>query len=410
MKISNSNKWNIKWLKSPSVNFIWKILSSTGAEVFFVGGCVRDSFHGHEIKDIDIATDSQPSDVVKIIQSAGLQAIKTGFDHGSVTVFYKKKVFEITSFRSDVVSDGRHAKVKFSSNILDDAKRRDFTMNALYMNINGEIIDPISGWEDLSKGRVRFIGNPEKRIHEDYLRILRYFRFLSTYEKNMKSVDYEVLKACSNSLSGLKTLSQNRIWGELQRILLAEDPYPTLKLMQFSGILDEILPDAKIDILKKFLTFEKRLQLNFRSINRLAALNIVNVSSWIKKFPVSKEQNSWLEQILINIQDPLSLRIKGYKYGVNLAITALAIFKSDSVSELSDHELAEINFGSSQQFPIKPKDLLKFFSPSKELGDELRRLKDIWFESNLELGRSDLMIKFRETYSGRPLVIQKKSN
>ena len=390
------DQWNLAWLKSSTVKRIWKILSSNGAKVYFVGGCVRDTIQNRKIKDIDIATDSLPSEVVKMAREANLKVITTGYEHGSVSVVIEQECFEITTFRSDTITDGRHSKVSFSSNIVDDSQRRDFTMNAVYMTINGNIIDPISGMKDLIHGQVRFIGEPEKRIHEDYLRVLRYFRFLSIYDENLQSIDYDTVKACSNAVHSLKILSHNRVWGELQRILLADNPYLVLQVMLSYGILDQILPFATTEGLQRYLKIERKFESEFKEINRLAMLNISFVKDWAKNFPLKKEQKRWLERLLNNLKDSSSLRVKGYKYKKELATVAFAILKSKSVTTLDKNDFAEIKLGSSRQFPVKSSDLIDCFCSSKELGDELKRLKEVWFASDLELSRNELIAESKK--------------
>jgi len=387
----NKDQWNLAWLETKSVKLIWRVLSSNGAKVYFVGGCVRNSVQGKEINDIDIATDALPDEVIKVASDAGLGVITTGYSHGSVSIKIMQELFEVTTFRSDLITDGRHSKVGFSKNILEDAKRRDFTMNALYMTIDGHIFDPILGLEDVINERVQFIGDPDKRVREDFLRVLRYFRFLSIYKKNIDSIDQTLVTVFANAVPGLKMLSHDRVWSELQKILGAENPYVVLKIMQVCGILKEVLPSAKIDCLQRFLQNEDELKLEFQEINRLAALNLSNFRSWTKNFPLTKDQNRWIDKLLVNLKDSSSLRVKGYKYGENLAIVALALLKSDSGATIIREDLAEIKYGSLKRFPIKSLDLLKFFIPSKELGDELKRLKDIWFASDLELSREDLL-------------------
>jgi len=396
MKKYNSDRWNMTWLKSKPVNIIWKVLSSKGAKVYFVGGCVRDSVQARKIKDIDIATDALPSEVIELAKLANLKVIKTGLEHGSVAIIVQNERFDITTFRSDIVTDGRHSTVRFSLNILDDAMRRDFTMNALYMTIDGEILDPISGFEDLVSGRVRFIGEPEKRIREDYLRVLRYFRFLTIYGEKAESLDHSTVDACSNAIFGLKTLSNDRIWEELQKILLADNPNLSLKLMYSSGVLEAILPFAKLENLHRFLILEKKFKIKFKEINRLAVLNPSQVRFWAKRFPFKREQRRWLDTLLVNLNDSSSLRVRSYKYGADLTISAYAIFKSHLSKTLDSKDLAEINAGSSQSFPINNSDLLEYYSQSKALGDEFKRLKDLWFSSNLELDRHNLLTELKK--------------
>ena len=391
MKNYKKDHWNLPWLRSLSVRFIWKILSSNGAKVYFVGGCVRDTVQGREIKDIDIATDALPSTVLELVQAAGLKVNKLGLKYGSVKVIVEQECFEVTTFRSDLVTDGRHPKVGFSKSILDDARRRDFTMNALYMTIEGDIIDPLSGWEDLINGHVRFIGDPEERIREDYLRILRYFRFISTYVESITSVDYNSVKACTDAVSGLKNLSHNRVWEELRKILLAENPYPVLKLMKSAKILDEILPSANVSCLARFLRIEHNVKLESNEITRLLALNINCERSWIEKFPVKKEQLKWLNKLLVSLKDHSSLKVKGYKYGMHVTLAGLALTKAKSFETFDQNDLDDIKQGAVRKFPVSASDLLDFFPPSKDLGDELKRLRHLWFSSDLELDRNALL-------------------
>ncbi len=399
MKKLKKDDWNLDWLKSRSVRFIWKILSSHGATVYFVGGCVRDTVQGRTIKDIDIATDALPSKVIELVQTAGLKVVKTGFSHGSVKVMVHQECFEVTTFRSDLVSDGRHSKVSFSGNILDDASRRDFTMNALYMTIDGDILDPLKGWEDLVNGYVRFIGKPEKRIKEDYLRILRYFRFVSMYDGSNENLEQSIVNVCTDSISGLKTLSPNRVWEELQKILLATDPYPVLKVMKSSQILDEILPETNVECLYRFLKIEKKLKLDVSEVSRLLALNVTCGRSWVEKFPLKKEQIAYIDKLIIMLKDHSSLKVKGFKYGVSLTVTGLALAKASASKKFDVNDLIDIKSGSFKTFPINTSDLLEFFLPSKELGDELKRLRSLWFASNLELDRNQLLADLKNHYN-----------
>ena len=391
MRNDSRLNWNLDWLKSNSVRAVWNVLVTEGAKVFFVGGCVRDTIQGRTVNDIDIATDALPSEVIKLAKTAGLRVLETGLSHGSITLISEGDFFEVTTFRSDLKTDGRHSKVEFSNNIEDDAKRRDFTMNAIYMTIDAEVIDPILGWEDLMNGHVRFIGNPEERIQEDYLRILRYFRFLPIYESDKNHINVAAFAACSRLKSGLKKLSKERIWQELQKILSYNDCIFALQKMESSGVLEEILPFSKTKTLERFLVIENKISSGFKEIDRLAALNISHVDSWVKKLSLTKEQKRWVKQILVITKDVSSLRVKGYKYKENLVLSALGIFMADSKSSLAQNDIAEIKFGASQKFPLDTSDFMKFFPPSKELGDQVKRVTKIWFDSDLAMSREELL-------------------
>ena len=170
-------KISADWLNNPSTRSVMKKLISRGYQAYFVGGCVRNALLNIESNDIDIATSAHPKKVLEIMENAELKALPTGIEHGTVTVLANKRNYEITTLREDINTDGRRAKVKFTKSILEDARRRDFRINAIYAEQDGTILDPLGGIADLLEQRIKFIGDPYARIKEDYLRILRFFRF-----------------------------------------------------------------------------------------------------------------------------------------------------------------------------------------------------------------------------------------
>ncbi|HUJ04396.1 MAG TPA: CCA tRNA nucleotidyltransferase [Rhizomicrobium sp.] len=218
------------------------VIDALGGNARFVGGCVRNALIGEAVGDIDIATPLRPADVMQRLQAAGIEAIPTGIEHGTITAISSGKPYEITTLRRDVSTDGRRAVVAFTSDWVEDAQRRDFTMNALYASADGEIADYVGGAADLTYGRVRFVGDPVTRIREDYLRILRLFRFHAWYGKG--ELDAGALKASAFEKSGLAKLSGERIAKEMLHLLEAENPAPVLRVMAASGILAEIFPMA----------------------------------------------------------------------------------------------------------------------------------------------------------------------
>ena len=206
----------------------------------FVGGAVRNALLGAPVSDIDIAVPFAPERSMELLQAAGIKAIPTGFDHGTVTAIKNDKIFEVTSLRRDVATDGRHAVVAYTTEWDEDAARRDFTINALYAAPDGEIFDYVGGMQDLVAGRVRFVGEARARIAEDYLRILRLFRFHAWYGKG--DMDDEALRAAAAAKAGLKQLSGERVAKEMLRLLECPNPAPVLRVMTASGILPELLP------------------------------------------------------------------------------------------------------------------------------------------------------------------------
>jgi poly(A) polymerase len=224
------------WLEQPETRAVMEALG----EARFVGGAVRNALLGAAVSDIDIAVPMPPEESLKRLEAAGIKAVPTGIDHGTVTAIKNDKVFEITSLRRDIATDGRHAVVSYTRDWREDADRRDFTINALYCAADGEIFDYHDGIADLIAGRVRFVGDPRQRIAEDYLRILRLFRFHAWYGKG--EMDADALRASADGKAGLKQLSGERIAKEMLRLLESTNPAPVLRVMAASGVLPEILP------------------------------------------------------------------------------------------------------------------------------------------------------------------------
>lgn len=229
---------NILRETDPALNRLWDILP----EARVVGGAVRDTLAGLPLADIDLASPLPPETVATRLATAGVRAIPTGIDHGTVTALIDEHPFEITTLRRDVETDGRHATVAFTDNWATDAARRDFTINAMSMDRHGAIHDYFGGRDDLAAGRVRFVGAAGQRIAEDYLRILRFFRFLARYGRG--APDAEAIAAIVAHRAGLSRLSAERVWQELKRILAATDPAATIGLMRETGVLAAVLPEA----------------------------------------------------------------------------------------------------------------------------------------------------------------------
>jgi len=231
------------WLTDPATVAVMDALEAEGGKdcARFVGGCVRNTLMGHEADDIDIATRLEPQRVVEALKAAGLRSVPTGLEHGTVTAIANRKPFEITTLRRDVSTDGRRATVAFTDDWKEDAERRDFRLNALYADREGQVFDPVGGGiDDAEFGRIVFVGDPEQRIREDYLRILRFFRFYGWYGR--EEPDGPGLAACGRLKEGIAQLSAERITKELMKLLAAPDPRPALRLARRVGVTDEILP------------------------------------------------------------------------------------------------------------------------------------------------------------------------
>jgi poly(A) polymerase len=231
------------WLDAPETQAVLDALTIDGAEVRFVGGCVRDAVLKRAIKDIDIATHDPPLVVLELLDRAGIHAIPTGIEHGTITAVIGKAHYEITTLREDVETDGRHAQVAFTDDWTADAARRDFTMNAMFADRQGRIYDPFDGLGDLGAGRVAFVGNPQRRLEEDVLRLLRFFRFYAHYGR--PPMNAHALAACRRMAHKLTTLSGERVAGEFVRLMQAPDPASVMLIMHGQGVLDHVLPEAQ---------------------------------------------------------------------------------------------------------------------------------------------------------------------
>lgn len=263
------------WMIEPDTRAVFAALAADGAEVRFIGGCVRDTLMKRAVRDIDLALAVAPGDTMALLHRAGIRAIPTGIDHGTVTAVIEHKHFEITSLRVDVETDGRRARVAFTDDWVADAARRDFTINAMSASIAGDVYDYFGGIEDLAQGMVRFVGNARERIVEDALRLLRYFRFFATYGR--PPADLEALEACAERAADVSGLSGERVRGELFRILMADEPCDVIELMREFGVLAHVLPEAGGSEILRTLAWLETKAIRLDSVNpdptrRLAAL------------------------------------------------------------------------------------------------------------------------------------------
>jgi poly(A) polymerase len=262
------------WLRSGSLPRLLDALDRDGEEARVVGGAVRNELLGEPVGDIDIATTAVPEEVVRRAEAAGFKPVPTGIDHGTVTVVIDRKPYEVTTLREDVETFGRHARVAFGRDWQRDAARRDFTMNALYAGRDGAIYDYVGGLDDLAQRRIRFIGDPASRIAEDYLRILRFFRFYAAYSHG-GAPDAEGLAACIAARGGLETLSRERVRMEMVKLLVATHAVPALVAMSETGLLMSVL--GGVPLLASFANMTKlehTLALAPDPVRRLGALAV----------------------------------------------------------------------------------------------------------------------------------------
>lgn len=373
------------WISAPGVQAVLRMLTDAGHRAYLVGGCVRNALLGAPVTDMDIATDALPERVSALGKAAGLKVVPTGIEHGTVTVVAGHEPHEVTTFRRDVETFGRHAVVAFSDRVEDDAARRDFTMNALYADAEGGVIDPLGGLEDLRARRVRFVGDAGERIREDYLRILRFFRFHAWYGDGEAGLDAEGLAAAAENSAGLETLSRERVGAEMRKILAAPDPAPVVATMQVSGILGRILPGADARALAPLVHLEGVYAPD--PIRRLAALGGADPADRLR---LSRAEAKRLASLTDAIGAPAGPAEIAYRQDAELARDVLLLRAALTGAELPRGWEAEIARGASARFPVAADDLMPGLSGAA-LGERLREIEARWIASGFELSREQLL-------------------
>lgn len=372
------------WLDHEGTQALMAAIEDAGHQVLLVGGCVRNALMGRAVSDLDLATDAPPETVSDIAETAGFRVVPTGLAHGTVTVIARHRPHEITTFRRDVETFGRHATIAYSTDVAEDAARRDFTMNALYADRHGQVIDPLNGLPDLIAGRVRFVGDAETRIREDYLRILRFFRFYAHYGHPENGIDAEGLAACAANSAGIETLSRERIGAEVKKLLSAPDPAPAVAAMAQAGVLLHTLPGADPRALAPLVHLEGAIPPD--PIRRLAALGGADPSDHLRLSNKETEALTNLREAIASAETPAVL---AWRLGEARARDALLLRAAVLESPYTDQS-AELQRGAAAQFPVKPADLMPALQGA-DLGAALRDLQQKWIASNLTLSRTDLL-------------------
>lgn len=372
------------WLQHPGTQALFRAFEQAGAAAFLVGGCVRNALLGRRVEDIDIATPLTPESVTTIAENAGFRVVPTGLSHGTVTIIAHDLPHEVTTFRRDLRTDGRHAEVVFSTRIEDDAARRDFTMNALYATAAGEVIDPLGGLDDLRAGRLRFVGDAGARIREDYLRILRFFRFHAHYADPQGGFDAEGLAACAENSAGIETLSRERIGAEMRKLLLAPDPAPAVSTMAVCGILAPVLPGADPRALAPYLHHAGAARLPPQSIARLAALGGEDPAAALR---LSRAEARDLSQLRSAATGTMAAGELGYRLGAEMAAHALCLRAALLESPLAG--LTEAARGAGAKFPLRAADFAGLTGAA--LGARLRAAEARWIDSDFTLTKPQLL-------------------
>jgi poly(A) polymerase len=391
------------WMIAPETRAVMAALTADGGAARFVGGAVRNALLGAPVTDVDIATPLTPDDVTARLQNAGLGAVPTGLAHGTVTAVAGGKPFEITTLRRDVSTDGRRATVAFTTDWKEDAARRDFTMNALYADAAGQVFDYFGGLDDLRARRVRFVGDPATRIREDYLRILRLFRFHAWYGKG--ELDADALAAAIAQRNGLKTLSGERVQKEMLRLLEADDPLPALSVMAKGGILAEILSgEAQLARLRNLIAIG-----GTDAVLRLAALlpgnaDAAQIASALKLSNADRERMIDAEAKDARIDAGLSpegARRLLYRLGSGCFRDSVLLNWASSNAAPNDARWRALLTASEQwtkpEFPLTGKDAMAAgIEEGPKIGVLLRDLEAYWVDADFKPGRTALLAKLND--------------
>jgi len=371
------------------------------SEVKFVGGCVRKAINNEEIDDIDLATSLEPNEVKKKLSNNNIRVIETGIDHGTLTLILNKKKFEITTLRKDVMTDGRHANVQYTTNWEDDALRRDFTINAIYADINGTIFDPRNGISDLQNGKIRFIGLAKERIKEDYLRILRYFRFFIQYSKI--NHDEEVIQTIKQNINGLNKISNERIFDEVKKILSLKNIHKLFFEEKSRDIIINIFPQFKFyERLKNLKNLNEKIR-NKYDYSLVLALLIIdqtdNFEFFCYKYKVSNNIKDKFKNIYKNYENLENKKfysqdnIKKLIYFLNKEkVIDLLLFSMCANKKISRDDLEKlidfVNKYKIPKFPISGDYLKNFgYKSGHELGKKLDEIEREWIKNNFTLDK-----------------------
>lgn len=375
------------WLGAPGVRAAFDLIEGAGFKAYFVGGCVRNALLGRQAADIDICTDALPDDVLRLAQGRGIKTLEIGKSHGTVTLKLPGGPYEVTTFRRDVETDGRRASVEFGGGIEGDSLRRDFTINALYADRDGEVLDPQGGIRDLEAGRVRFIGRAEDRIREDFLRIPRLFRMHAWYGDPEAGLDREALDACSRLAGNVKLLSRERITHETLKLLGADNPAFSLEAMQKAGVLPLVVPGADVEAARRLVSAERRMGLKPDRIRRLAAAGFAGDTGVLRLKSRERKEIEILWSFAKKACGPAEL---GYHLGERQAASALALKSAIDGHDPPADWRGEVRRGAQAQFPVKASDLMDRLRGA-ELGKKLRELEEQWIRSGFKARREDLL-------------------
>ena len=377
---------------------------SDESELRYVGGCIRKIINKEKIDDIDLATNLTPDDVSQALKKNNINFYETGIEHGTITAVINNQKFEITSLRKDVVTDGRHAKIEFSKDWKEDASRRDFSINSIYSDKEGNLFDPYEGRKDILAGKIKFIGDAEKRIKEDYLRIVRYVRFFLKYSKNKH--DPRILKKIKINLEGIKNLSSERLLDELRKIIRSNGLEHISKDKESGELLRLIFPQIlKMNSFEKLNEISKKIYLE-ADFSFLLAVMIIdktdNADYFMYKFNISKKDqkrikyldNFYKSKVNKNTFTEKNLVKKLYFDGKESVLDILN-FKILTNKKIDQKIIDLKNMLENKdlpKFPIETKNLMQEYDlvEGKTLGKKLKLLEEFWVNNDFNISKDQI--------------------
>ena len=369
------------------------------SEVRYVGGCIRKIIKKEEVDDIDLATNLIPTEVCDALKKNNINFYETGIDHGTITAIIGDQKYEITTLRKDVSTDGRHAKVEFSLDWKDDSNRRDFSINAIYSDKDGNLFDPHNGKKDIESGTVKFIGNPEERIQEDYLRILRYLRFFLNYSNNKHEL--EIFRTIKRNIEGISKLSSERLLEEFKKLTKSDGFIKLFKDKESLELIEIIFPQLKN--LQSFKKLNAYAQKNLSKIDFILLISLLiidgtdNADYFLYKFKISnKDQkrikfidNFYKQKVNINYFTEKNLN-KIFYFNGRQAVTDIISFKLFTSKKLEKKLVKLLDFYNNKTLPTLPVGanilMSKYNIPEgKVLGNKLKMIEEIWVQNGFQI-------------------------
>lgn len=396
------------WMRAPATRAVMEALSPGDSDqARFVGGCVRNALLGEPVDDVDIATPLTPDKAAAALSAAGLKVIPTGVDHGTLTVVSQGEPFEVTSLRKDVETFGRRAVVAFTTDWREDAMRRDFRLNAIYARPDGALFDPFGGLKDVAARRIVFIGRAEDRIAEDYLRILRFYRFNAWYAR---AIDETGHRACAKLAGHIGELSVERVWKELKKLLAAPDPGPAVQAMREGHVLKHVLPvDIDLNLFLSIIAADRGKSRAPDPLLRLAALLGRDGAAMQRVVEHMKASNAEKARTKAMLAPPSAFGVTKLRPGLEARARDFALYQMGADAFADQIRLAEAAGGGDAeadldaarcwrrpQFPLTGNDLIAAgFERGPEIGQRLSELEQAWAEGGFELDRDALLARAR---------------